>query len=187
MGEWQEGGPEIDEITDEYIEDEPEKEIVEEANQEIEDIPDVWYADHIKDIKNPELREKEIEAAEELKEKERALDKELESGEIDKVDYWGKRFIGLGHEERKAATRCSLESADITYDHFGDSMEDLYLLATEASGDPKPARMKDKLKESIRRIGPEASQELADRMLEEGKMSKETHESISRQVRLHGK
>ena len=187
MGEWEENALEIDEITDEYIEEVPEKEIVEEANQEIEDIPDVWYADYIKDIKNPELREKEIEAANELKEKERALDKELESGEIDEVDYWGKRFIGLGHEERKAATRCGLESVDITYDHFGDSMEDLDFLTMEAGGNPKPARMKEKLKESIRRIGPEASQELADRMLEEGKMSKETHESISRQVRLHGK
>jgi hypothetical protein len=44
--------------------------------------------------------------------------------------------------------------------------------------------MKDKLKESIRRIGPEASQELADRMLEENESSDEAYECISRQVRL---
>ena len=187
MKEWQEGAPEIDEITDEYIEEEPENEILEETNQEKVDAKDDWWMREIGKIDDQEIREKEIEAANELKEKERALDKELESGEIDEVDYWGKRFIGLGHEERKAATRCGIESEGITYDHFGDLMEDLDLRTTEAGGNPKPARMKDGLKESIHRLGPEASQELADQRLEEDKMSKKTHESISRQVRLHGK
>ena len=76
----------MDEITDEYIEEEPENEILEEANQEKVNAKNVWWMREIGKTDDQEIKEKEIEAAEDVKEKERDLDKELESGEIDEVD-----------------------------------------------------------------------------------------------------
>lgn len=69
MRELQEDASEFDENTDEVMEEYPEKEIVEEANQEKGDVPDVWWTEEIRKIEDPELREKAIEAPEKLKEK----------------------------------------------------------------------------------------------------------------------
>jgi hypothetical protein len=47
--------------------------------------------------------------------------------------------------------------------------------------------MKEGVRELIHHRGPEYAKEVADRMLEEKKLSKPTYESIMRQIRLHGK
>ena len=44
--------------------------------------------------------------------------------------------------------------------------------------------LKDRLKETIEDIGPDAAQELADRMHEEERLVDDTYESIKRQIRL---
>jgi len=96
-------------------------------------------------------------------------------------------LVVLGRERAKFSTRCDLESVDLTYDHLGDLSEDWDILN---SGDLELAEKKDSLKKMIELRGPEASQELADDMLAEGKISKDTHDSILRQVRkarLNGK
>jgi len=63
-----------------------EEDVEEELEDDEEDtlgIQDVYWADNIRNIEDPILREKEIEAAKELKEEQRILPEDLESGEID--------------------------------------------------------------------------------------------------------
>jgi hypothetical protein len=169
---------------DDYFE-EPEEALLEEPEEMLEespDIPDVSWKEDIQGIENPILREKEIETAKELLEKEKELLEKVESGEIDQATFEHEYFHKLVPEKSKAATRSALESVGITWDHLGDLSEDWDILV---SGDTRVLDLKDQVKEKIREMGPDAAQELADRMLEEEKISEKTHETISRQVRLH--
>ena len=174
--EWEE----LDEIPDEYWEEV----VPEEDLKEMKGLPEVWWAEEIEKIEDPEIREREIEAAEKIMQKGKALRERLESGELTAEEYWGIYESGLSREERKAATRSGLASTGLTYDHLGDLSEDYDILV---NGDLGLAEKKARLKKMIEVRGPEASQELADRMLKEGEISEKTHETISRQVRLHGK
>ena len=191
MTHWHEGFDEFDEMPDEYPE-EIRDEYLKEHDPEIidlkeMDIPDVWWAESIKDIENPQIRHKEIEAAEKIFEEQKALDEKLESGEISKSRYDHENLVILGRERAKFSTRCDLESVGLTYDHLGDLSEDWEILT---SRDLELAEKKESLKKMIELRGLEASQELADDILAEGKISKDTHDSISRQVRkarLNGK
>ena len=191
MTHWYEEFGEFDEIPDEYpkeISDEYLKEQDPELIDYIEmDIPDVWWTESIKEIENPEIRQKEIEAAKIILEKEKNLEEKLESGEFSQSRFDHENLVRLGREKAKFSTRCDLESEGITYDDIGNLIEDVSLTITEAAGNPKPARMKELLTESIDIIGPDASQELAGRRLEEEKMSDDTHETISRRVRSYKK
>lgn len=191
MTHWYQEYGEFDNLPDEYP-DEIGNENLEELDREVidpvaKDIPDDWWADSIREIENPEIREKEIAAAEKIIEKQKNLDDKLESGEISQSRYDHENLVKLGREKARFSTRCDLESVDLTWDHLGDLAEDYDLLLAEVGGEPKPAKMKEQLKESIDRKGPEESKELADQMLEEGKISKNTHNTIMRQVRLYKK
>jgi hypothetical protein len=191
MTHWYEEFGEFDEIPDEYpeeISDEYLKEQDPELIDHIEmDIPDVWWAESIKEIENPEIREKEIETAKKILEKEKNLEEKLESGEFSQSRFDHENLVVLGREKVKFSTRCDLESIDLSYDKIINAADEFGLITAEAAGNPKPARMKELLTESIDIIGPDASQELADRRLEEEKMSDDTHETISRQVRSYKK
>ena len=156
-------------------------EVQEEIIEEEQDIPEVWWADDIRQIENPDIRQKEIEAAEKLLKEEKELLKRSEAGELDGPTFDDK-YQELTKKESSAATRSGLESAGLSWDHLGDVAEDNRLLA---KGNTELLDLKDRLEEKIREMGPDASQELADEMLEEGRVSKDTHETISRQVRLH--
>ena len=145
------------------------------------DIPDVPWKNDIQAIKNPILREMAIEEANKIIEEKRVLDERYKSGEIDIIDYQYEYFQVLGRKKIAAATRAALASEGITGDHLGGLSEDQGLLV---AGDTKALDSKDKVEKIIREIGTDAAQDLADRMLEEGKISKETHESISRMVRI---
>jgi hypothetical protein len=180
---WYEDYGEFDEMPDEYLEEEAQKS----AEAKSMEVPDVAWKEDIDKIENPDIRKKEIEIAEKSNKKWKAVEEKVDSGEITEVDYFGELICKRWPEERKHTTRCGLESEGLTYDHLGDAAEDLDLSIADAGGNPKPAQMKNEVKKMIHRRGPEASQELADEMLEDGKMSKETHDTISRQVRLHGK
>ena len=60
-----------------------EEDVEEELEDDEEDtfgIPDVYWADNIRNIEDPILREKEIEAATELKEERRRVLEDVESG-----------------------------------------------------------------------------------------------------------
>jgi hypothetical protein len=173
MAHWYEEFGEFDEIPDEYpeeISDEYLKEQDPELIDHIEmDIPDVWWTQSIKEIENPEIREKEIEAAKKILEKEKNLEEKLESGEFSQSRFDHENLVVLGREKAKFSTRCDFESVDLTYDHLGDLSEDWEILT---SGDIELAEKKESLKKMIELRGPEASQELADDMLAEGKIIK---------------
>jgi hypothetical protein len=184
MTRWNEGFEEFDERPDEYP-NEQDPELIEFKEMEI---PDVSWAKEIEKIEDPKLREKEIEIAEDIKQREKVLDDKLEAGEITKYEHWADYAFGIRKEKNKASTRCSLESVGLTHDHLGDLSEDFDLFLAEAAGDPKPAQMKDQLSKTVKYQGPEASQQLADDMLEEGKLTPELgHKTISRTVRLNKK
>ena len=168
------------EMTEEEIENEYLKEKME-AEMEI---PEVEWAEDIRRIEDPEIREKEIEIAEHIQEREQGLKDKLDSGEISKNEYLGEYESDLRSQKRKATTRCGLESVGLTYDHLGDLSEDYDILI---SGNPEIAEIKERVKKTIDVLGENDAQELADQMLEEGKLSEKGHESITRQVRLHGK
>ena len=153
-----------------------------EENVVEDEIPEVWWADKIREIENPVIREQEIEAAEKLLEEEKELLRKYEAGEIDGPTFDAKYQHELSSKMRRAATRSGLESTGLTWDHLGDLAEDNRFLA---KGDTELLDQKDHLKEMIRELGPDASQELADEMLGEGRIGEEAHETISRQVRLH--
>jgi hypothetical protein len=174
---------EFDEMPEEYRQEELEKL----AEAQAMEAPDVEWKEHIENIEDPEIKRKEIEFAEKIIEKEEDLKNRFESGEISEIDFWAENMFGIGREKVRAATRCELGSEGITYDDIGDMAEDWDFFIAEAGGNPKPAKMKNRVKEMINRQGPEASQELADKMLEDEEISKEAHDTISRQVRLYGK
>jgi len=51
-------------------------------------------------------------------------------------------------------------------------------------GDYQTVELADQVKRKVYELGPENAQELADEMLEEGRLSRKTYDFISRQVRL---
>jgi hypothetical protein len=152
-----------------------------EKNLVEDDIPDVWWADDIRNITNPVLREREIEAAQKLLEEEKELLRKYEAGEMDEPTFVAKYQYELSSKMSRAATRSGLASINLTWDHLADLAEDSGFLA---AGDTELLDQKDRLKEMIEKLGPDASQELADEMLEDGRISEAAHEIISRQVRL---
>ena len=148
------------------------------------EIPDEWYAEDIKNIDDPELRAKEIEEAEKIRDWEQELNEKLDAGEISHHEHWAEYEFEIRPAKIKFSTRAALESEGITYDMLGDISEDWDLITAD---NQRLMCLKEDLEKRIDLMGPEASQELADRMLEEERLSKEAHEMISRQVRLHRK
>ena len=183
MTRWYEDYEQFDEIPDEYSQQKAQKIAESKAMQ----APVVdWQAD-IEKIENPDIKKKEIEIAEKFNQKAQGLDEKFESGAITEADYFGELISKHWPEQRKHTTRCALESEGITYDDLGDLSEDWDFLLADAGGNPCPAQLKNELRQIIDRQGPQASQQLADDMLKDGKMSKETHDTISRQLRLYEK
>lgn len=151
-----------------------------EDQDEINDleIPDVRRKDDLDKIPDHDLKLSEIEEAKKFRNEERALRESLENGDISLGMYESI----IRPKMRKAATRSGLGSVGLTYDDLGDLSEDAEFLA---SGDLKMPELKDRLKSTIANIGPDAAQKLADRLHEEEALSKDTHDRISRQVRIH--
>ena len=83
------------------------KEIVEENKEELlpedVDIPETWWTEGLREIKNPKLRKREIEIAEEIYQKDKELNSRCESGEIDKYHLWAEDF-DLGKEKTDFST-----------------------------------------------------------------------------------
>ena len=117
-------------------------------------------------------------------EKENVLDEKLESGEISKSRYDHEKLAVLGKEQARFSARCDLESEGITYEDLGAVSERLGLIA---KGDDRMLDKLDRLDVVIDRIGPEAAQDIADRRLKEGELSKKMHGIISDHVKRHRK
>ena len=104
-----EGSAVSDELPNEYPEEIPDEYLKEQDPELIDlkgmDIPDVWWTESIKDIENPEIRQKKIGAAEKILEKQKTIAEKLESGEISKSRYDHENLVRLGREKVKFSTR----------------------------------------------------------------------------------
>ena len=166
---------------DDY-DDRPEFEDIIEKDEELLkaelDIPDVWWKDDIAKIEDPKLRAREIEAAKKLLEEEQELEEKFRSGEIDEFTHWAKKEH-LHFKDTRAATRSGLASVGLDYGKIEELSEDYDILVT---GDLKLIDANDRVNKLVEK-NPEAAQELADRMFEEGRLSEEAHKFISGKVR----
>jgi len=145
------------------------------------EIPDVPWQEDIKKIPDHNLQLEEIRKAEKLLNQEKTLREQLDKGEISRGRYDVIHQDILMPKMWKATTQCGFATVDLTHDDFGDISEDEEFLMT---GDLKMTELKDRLKKTIDNIGPDAAQELADRMRDEEKLSEDTYDSINRQIRM---
>ena len=167
----------------ELVEDQIElQELLEEQERINElEIPEVRWKEDIEKIPNHDRKLQEIEKAKTLLDEEKALKARLDSGEISEGKHDAIYQDIIKPKMRKATTRCGLASVGLTFDHLGDISEDAEFSAT---GSLKLPELKDRLKKTIEDIGPDAAEELADRMLAEERLGKDAHERISRQIRI---
>jgi hypothetical protein len=161
------------------FEQQPDEADIENFQSQIE-IPDVHWAKDIAQIENPILREKEIEAAKKIVEKEEQINVRIASGELSPFDA-EIEFESLRSQRAAASTRAGLASVGLTYDHLEDVAEDYDRLTP---GDYQTVDLADQVKRKVYELGPENAQQLADEMLEEGTLSQENYDFITRQVRL---
>lgn len=167
-----------DEIPDEDLEREVREEALE---REIDSLGVEWTED-IRRIEDLDLKEEEIENAKEIEEKEKELHAEWEAGEVTEDDYVRAVEEGLMVEKRCAITRCVIKAAGLNLD--GTIFDDW---DTAEPGSLDVARKRERLRLTIDSVGPELVQDLADRFQREGKISENTHEAVSEQVKLTGK
>lgn len=163
-----------------YREDDDNRYDFVEDNTDLDDleVADVPWKEDIEKIPDLDLKLKEIQEAEKFKAEKKALDDRLENGEISLGAYDSI----LRPKIRKATTRCGFASVGLTYDDFGDVSEDYDLLTT---GSLVLTKLKDQIKETIEDLGPDAAKDLADQMLAEERLEKDTHDLISRQIRIN--
>jgi hypothetical protein len=161
------------------FEEQPDELDIENFQPEME-IPDVHWAKDIERIENPILREREIEAANKLIEAERELYTALESGELSQFDA-EIELESLRSQKAAASTRAGLASVGLTYDHLIDVADEYDRLTT---GDYQTVDLVDQVKRRVYELGPENAQQRANKMLEEGSLSRESYDLITRQVRL---
>ena len=161
------------------FEEQPDETDIENLQLENE-IPDVHWAKDIAQIENPILREREIEAAKKIVEKEEEINARVESGELCQFDA-EMEFESLRSQKAAASTRSGLASVGLTYDHFIDVAEDFDHLTL---GHYKTVESADRLKRIICELGPQRAQQLADRWMEERRLSRESYDLITRQARL---
>ena len=175
MWDTEEDYEETEEAQVEYDCENPEK--LEETFMDVADLPPIEGAEFIAKIEDPEVRQREVEAAEKLYERGEELKRKLESGEISQGRYEHERGLH-GIKAQRAITRWELAEGGVTYDKMGDTMEDWNHKLKQGLDLPdKRERIRNRAKE----MGREAAQNLADRMHKKG-MSKEAHDIITRQV-----
>ena len=152
-----------------------------ELDEKYMEISDEDLRHDIKAIEDPVIQKKESENAIKLFNEKKALRNRLDRGEINMDTYDATYLEKIKPKITKAKSRCAFASVRLNWDDFGDVMEDIENLPKE---DTRMAELKDGIKEKISVIGPDAAQELADRLHEEEVLSKDAHDRISRQVRI---
>ena len=78
-----------------------------------------------------------------------------------------------------------LESVGLSFDHIEDLVEDTQFLTSDEG--LEILDLKDMVRGMIIGRGPEHAQGVADRMHDEGRLSDDAYEILSRQVRIYGK
>jgi len=176
MWDTEEDYEENEDVPDEYDYENPE--YLEGKFMDVADLPPIEGVESIAKIEDPEVREMETEAAERIYEKGEDLKRKLDSGEISQGAYEHERQLH-GIKTRRAITRWELAAQGVTYDKLGDLGEDWnHVLDENLDLGKYRGRIKDRAEE----IGPESARKLADRMHKEGRVSKEAHDIITRQV-----
>ena len=171
---------EIPETYEEVPEEVPEEML---AEDKIIDHEVDWEED-IEKLKDPKIRDREIKAVEEIHELEEDLKARLESGEIHERDYIKENEEIVMKQKRMALTRTFLENKGVASKDYPDIFEDW--------DHPDSSPMMKGTREGwigkmVKEIGSEDVEELNDRMLHEGKISRESHEAVSEQIKLHSK
>ena len=213
--EWDEYYDEIpDEDFDESIFEDPEKitedfedipdkreeireeDFREEISEKYEEVPEEMLAedkiiDHevdweedIEKLKDPKIRDREIKAVEEIHELEEDLKARLESGEIHERDYIKENEEIVMKQKRKALTRTLLENKGVVSEDYPDIFEDWD--DPDSSPMMKGARV-GWIGKMVKEIGSSDVEELNDRMLHEGKITRESHRAVSEQIKIHSK
>ena len=176
MWDTEEDYEETEEAQVEYDYENPEN--LEETFMDVADLPPIEGAEFIAKIEDPEVREREVEAAEKLYERGEELKRKLESGEISQGRYEHERGLH-GIKAQRAISRWQLAEGGMTYDKMGDTMEDWNHIPDEKLDlDDYRKRIKDRAE----KMGPEAAKDLADRMRKEDELSRDAHDIIKRQV-----
>ena len=176
MRDTEEDYEENEDVPSEYDYENPEH--PEENIMDVADLPPIEGAEFIAKIKDPEIREREIEAAERIYEKRQDLERKLDSGEISQGAYEHERQL-LGIKTNRAITRWELAAQGVTYDKIGDTMEDWNHVLDE---NLDLGKYRSRIKEKAEEIGPESAKELAYQMHKDGRLSKDAHDIITRQV-----
>ena len=177
MWDTEEDYEETEEAQVEYDYENPEN--LEGTFMDVADLPPIEGAEFIAKIEDPEVRKREVEAAEKLYERGEELKRKLDSGEISQGRYEHERGLH-GIKAQRAITRWQLAEGGVTYDKMGDLSEDWnHILDENLDLDDYRRRIKDRAEE----MGPEAARKLANRMRREGRLSRDAHDIIKRQVR----
>jgi hypothetical protein len=178
-------------VSRDYYDDDVEQyELVEDQIEEMElleeqerinelEIPDVRWKEDIEKIPAYDVKLEEIEKAKNFLKEEKVLRERVDNGDLSLGMYESITKPIM----KKATTRCGLASVGLTYDHLGDLSEDGEFIVT-GEGNLKMAELKERLKDKIEDIGPDAAEELADRMLAEERLGRDAHDLIKRQSRL---
>ena len=176
MRDTEEDYEENEDVPSEYQHENPEH--LDENFMDVADLPPIEGAEFIAKIENPEVREREVEAAKRICEKRQDLERKLDSGEISQGAYEHERQL-LGIKANRAITRWELGAQGVTYDKIGNTMEDWNHILDENLnlGD-----YRRRIQERVEEIGPESAQEVAKRMRRTGGLSRDGYDIVTRQV-----
>ena len=135
-----------------------------------------WW-EEINQIEDLEVRQDQIDREVKVHEERQELSRKFESGEIDDTGFFAGN-LDLHIKEARTATRRGLRSVGLDYDDLGELSEERDIML---KGDPELIDINDRVNDLIK-TDPDAAQEIADRMYEEGRLSEEAYRLVSEKV-----
>ena len=178
MKYWQENLDNFEEISDEYLDEG----YLEEKLHSTE-TPDVEWGKHIEYIKDPKIKEKEIQTAARIYHQEENLNERLGTGEITEDQYLREYELHIKHDKKRAMASSALESGNFTPGHLGDIANELHSVSDVVD----KAATRKLVERTAETLGADSVQNMADQMMEEGKISKDAYNSLSREVGYYKK
>ena len=181
MSKWRDGYdelPDVDfegEIMEKYLEEERVPEWLEKEMA----MEEVDWEDDIEKIEDPEAKRREMKEVEEIKEMQKQLKERSESEDIAEKGIIHGGGGDLMRRKRAGTVRSFLESKGFSAEGYGGIFE-RWDDRTCPLGE-RNIRERE-VGEVIDELGPEAIEQLNDRMLREGKISKKTHSAVSEHV-----
>lgn len=150
-----------------------------EIPQELKD--DDRLVEELEDIRNPNLREKSIKEAERIKAMEKDVAFRQEAGRLTDNQADAEREFTIRPIRNKASFNRGLASVGLSGDKIGELAEEhLHLFEAGNSYEDEKRLTRDVMIE----FGPDTAQEIANRLLKDGRVNKDFHQRFSRRVRL---